>query len=422
MALNLTLAMALRNTRRSWRRSLLTAAAITIGTGLLHVGMAWQDGVLDGALDQATRVAGHVRIVTVKFSDKEAFFPISENLPATDPILAAIHTLPGVHAYARLALPATVSTGAEIGEEFTLLQGATPEYFNDVLDLDSHIHEGRTIQPGPEGDKEAVVGQAIAEEAGITLNEEVVFLGQTQDGSLSPIKQKVVGIADFGSRQQNKLVYITLEKARYMADIPAGATEIVVYGDDRETAEPLAEQIRALPALAATNPPLSDLEIKAWSQRKPWSDIVRYISPILTMMAAVIVSLTGLVVLNTMLMSVLERTGEIGVLRALGMRRTQTLTLFVTEALGIALVGGLLGATFGTAGALYLQYYGVNIGQGVNKLPAAVPLNTTVYGHFDPMNLAYGLLLSLLMAVVGSLLPAWRASRIEPVEAMRQRR
>ena len=77
MALNLTLAMALRNARRSWRRSLLTAAAITIGTGLLHVGMAWQDGVLDGALDQATRVAGHVRIVTVKFSDKEAFFPIA---------------------------------------------------------------------------------------------------------------------------------------------------------------------------------------------------------------------------------------------------------------------------------------------------------------------------------------------------------
>ena len=418
MALPLTAAMALRNARRSWRRSLLTAAAITIGTALLHVGMAWQNGVLDGALNQATRVAGHVRIVTTRYADREAVYPLAENLPRTDPLLAAINGLPDARAYARLALPATVSVGDTIGEEFTLVQGASNAYFTEVLQLDRYLYQGRLIAEGAAGDKEVVVGRTVAEDASLKLGDEVVFLGQTQDGSLSPIKQTVVGISDFGSRQQNKMVYISLEKARYMADIPEGATEIVAFAPDRDLAIPLADQIRALPALQA-DPPLA---VQAWSQRRPWSDLVRFITPILTIMASVIVGLTGLVVLNTMLMSVLERTAEIGVLRALGMRRTQTLTLFVTEALGIAIVGGVLGGVLGAAGSLYLQHFGVNIGQGVSKLPAAIPLTSTVYGLFEPINLVYGMFLSLLMALVGSVLPAWRASRIEPVEAMRQRR
>lgn len=418
----LTLRMALRNARRSWRRSLLTAAAITIGTALLHVGMAWQNGVLDGALNQATRVAGHVRVVTTRYADREAVYPLAENLPRTDPLLAAINGLPGARAYARLALPATVSVGDTIGEEFTLVQGAANAYYTEVLQLDRYLYQGRMIAEGAAGDKEVVVGRTVAEDAGLKLGDEVVFLGQTQDGSLSPIKQTVVGISDFGSRQQNKMVYISLEKARYMADIPEGATEIVAFAEDRALAVPLADRIRALPAAQAAAQPGAPLAVQAWNQRKPWSDLVRFITPILTIMASVIVGLTGLVVLNTMLMSVLERTAEIGVLRALGMRRSQTLTLFVTEALGIALVGGTLGAILGTSGALYLQHYGVNIGQGVSKLPAAIPLTSTVYGLFEPINLVYGMILSLLMAVFGSLLPAWRASRIEPVEAMRQRR
>ncbi|HNH48915.1 MAG TPA: hypothetical protein PKY30_17865, partial [Myxococcota bacterium] len=73
--------MAVRNAMRSWRRSLLTAAAITIGTALLNVGMAWQNGILEGALDSASAMAGHVRVVKPRYSDKETLFPIAENMP-----------------------------------------------------------------------------------------------------------------------------------------------------------------------------------------------------------------------------------------------------------------------------------------------------------------------------------------------------
>jgi putative ABC transport system permease protein len=200
-----------------------------------------------------------------------------------------------------------------------------------------------------------------------------------------------------------------------MADIPEGRTEIIVFTERRDDAAGIAAQLRSLPEL-------KDLDIKAWSERKPWSEMIRLIRPITVIFAGVIVLLTGLVVFNTMLMSVLERTGEIGVLRALGMNRFQTIRLFVTEAIGIALVGGLMGALLGGTGAILLEIYGLNLGEGVNRLPATMPINATVHGRFDVANLFYGMLLAFAMAIVGSLLPAIRATAVEPIEAIRQRR
>ncbi len=404
--------MAVRNTMRSWRRSLLTAAAITIGTALLNVGMAWQDGILEGALDSASAMAGHVRVVKPRYADKETLFPISENLPNTEPLLKAIRTVDGVRGvWPRLQLPATVSVGGEIGDVFSLLQGAPLDYYRDILHLDQHILAGRFL----EKDNEAMLGTALAEEAKLKVGDEVVFIGQTQDGSLSPIKAEVVGLVDMGSRPQNMLAYLTLEKARYMADIPEGSTEIIIFADQRDDAAEIAARLRSLPEL-------KELEVKAWSERKPWSEMIRLIRPITAIFAMVIVLLTGLVVFNTMLMSVLERTGEIGVLRALGMNRLQTIRLFVTEAIGIALVGGLAGALLGGTGAILLEIYGLNLGEGVNRLPATIPINATVHGRFDIANLFYGMLLAFVMAIVGSLIPAIRATAVEPIEAIRQRR
>ena len=410
--MNLILAMALRNARRSWRRSLLTAIAITFGTALLQIGLAWVDGVLGDAFDRASAMAGHVRVVTPAFAEKENMFPLSENMPQTDPLVKAVASVAGIKgAYARIQLPTSVSVDASIGDVFALLQGAPTDYYTEVLELDSHLAEGRMLA----ADSEVMIGKTLAEEAHIKLDEQMIFIGQTQDGSPSGLKVKVVGIVDLGSKAQNKQAYITLEKARYVADMDGGATEILAFGADREQAEALSAKVGALPELKG-------LEVRAWSQRRPWSEVKKIIGPISSILVTVIVMITALVVLNTMLMSVLERTSEIGVLRAMGMRRAQTILLFVAEAIGIAILGGLLGALIGACGALYLQHVGVNIGAGADRMPSSVPINTIVYGRFKFSNMLNGMFLAMLMAVIGSALPAWRAASIEPVEAMRHRR
>lgn len=404
--------LAIRNMLRQRRRSMLTALAITFGTGLLTIGIAWQNGVLQGMLEKAAAMAGHVRIVTEDYARKEQLFPISENIADTAPIVEAVSKVPGVTGvYPRLQLPATLTVGEEIGEVFGMVTGAPIPFYTDVLDLDGSLSVGRMMAD----DKEAVIGLTLADELGAKLGDELIALGQTQDGSISPIKVTIVGLYDMGGGNVNKMVYVTLDKARWMADIPDGATEVVVFTDDRDRSEAIA-------AAAAGLPETKGLEVKAWSQRPPWAEMMGLQTTIQFIIVAVIVIISALVVLNTMLMSVLERTAEIGVMRAMGLRRWQTLGLFMTEALVIASIGGVGGAILGAGGGLLLEQRGINLGSAVDKLPSSFPISTVVHANFEVSQLLWSLLLGFAMAIVGSLLPAWRAAGIQPVEAMRSRR
>lgn len=406
-------ALALRNALRNTRRSILTALTVTLGVALLTLGMAWIQGVLGSALDGAAAQAGHVRVVDPEFARKEQLVPLAENLPDTAPLIAAAMTAgDGVRAYPRIAMPVTVTVGEDIGEHFGLATGAPLEWFDAVMELPTRIAEGRSLA----ADDEVVVGRTVADQAGVKVGDELVLLGQTQDGSMSPVKVTVVGIYETGNKTQDRLVCLTLEKMRWMADIPDGATELLVYGADRDDALALAAALRAAPAFGA-------LEVKAWSERPPFDAMLGFIGSVRGFAAGTIVFITALGVLNTMLMSVLERTAEIGVLRALGLKKAQTVALFVVEAVGIAAVGGAVGTTIGgVLGWLWLERVGIDLGSAADKFPSAIPVNRTMYGDVDGPLLVQAFLLGLVVAVVGGALPALRAARIEPVEAMRTRR
>lgn len=404
--------LALRNALRNRRRSLLTATMVMLGVACLTVAMAWIEGLFGSTIDMAANLAGHVRVVQAEYAKREQLNPLDRNIPTSAPLEAAIRGVPGVVAvYPRITMGVTATVGEEIGEEFGLVQGAPIALFEGPLAVDDRIAEGRMLQ----SDDEAVIGRKLVEKMGAKLGDDVVLLGVTQDGSMSPAKVKLVGIVDLGNAMQNRQIFLTLEKVRYMADIPDGAVELSVFAGHRDEGKALAAAIGALPETQG-------MDVKSWDQRPPFDNMMGLMGTIRGMAAFVMVFITGLGVLNTMLMSVLERTGEIGVMRAMGLRKSQVVGLFVLEALGIAAIGGVLGAVLGGAGGYWLQVHGVNLGNLVDKLPASIPMNSTIYGHVTPGILGSAVLLGLSMAVVGGILPALRAARIEPVEAMRHRR
>lgn len=404
--------LALRNALRNRRRSLLTALMVMFGVTFLTVAMAWIEGIFHNTLDTAANVAGHVRIVTADYARREQVNPIQENIASSAAIEEAVRAAPGVAGvYPRISMGVTATVGEDIGEEFGLVQGAPIAFFEGPLDLDHRLASGRMLTKDDEG----LIGRSLAEKLGAKVGDEVVVLGQTQDGSLSPAKFTLVGIVDLGNAMQNKQIFLTLEKVRYMADIPDGAVEISVFAPRREDAGTLAATVAALPATAG-------LDVKSWDQRPPFDGALGFFTTVQGVVATVMVFITGLGVLNTMLMSVLERTGEIGVMRAMGLKRYQVMQLFVLEAVGIAVIGAALGAVLGGLGGWYLEVHGVDIGSAVNKLPATIPMNSTIHGRITLEILLRSVVLGLAMALVGGALPAWRASQIQPIEAMRHRR
>ena len=147
----------------------------------------------------------------------------------------------------------------------------------------------------------------------------------------------VVGVVG-GNASLDEQVFLPLAEVQWLTDISGGALEVLVYGPGREARhlEPIVEALRSAAGLG-------DTEVAAWYQREPWLSVMAMMDGIQGFIQFFIIMLAALAIFNTMSMSVLERTGEIGVLRAMGMSRPRALGLFLVESIFI----GLLGSAFG---------------------------------------------------------------------------
>lgn len=424
--MRLIFALAIRNALRNQRRSLLTAMTVLLGTALLTIGLSWISGVFSSMISAGTASIGMVRVASKQYIDKEQLQPLYYNLPNTAPLLAAIETVPSVRAaWPRIQMGVAASKGGEeIGETFGLLVGAPTGYFSAEMGLDSRISEGRFFSTDPQqAQGEALIGAALARQMGVHAGEKAIFVGQTQDGSMAPIEVAVAGIVDTGTGAFDKQIYVQLEKARWMADIPDGAIEILVFGGTPAEAGFLASEVTAAVAPLAAQAGVEILMVQPWNARDPWASMLVTARTILGIVGGIIVFVSALGVLNTMLMSVMERTAEIGVLRALGLGSLGTVSLFVIEAMTIALVGGLVGVALGSLGGLYLESHGVDLGAKiVAGLPPSLPANRILRADWTPTLAVAALLLGQLMALIGAAVPALRATQIQPVAAMRSRR
>jgi putative ABC transport system permease protein len=406
-----TFRLAMRNTLRRPARTLLTTGMVVLGVGLLLIALTWVRGAFGSMLAAAAGLGGHVRVVDPAFAAREELLPLYENLPRTDPLVDLLEKQPGVVAVeARIVTGVTVTVGTEIGDVFAAAVGASERYFRERVSAKEKLIAGRWFGSGPD---EVIAGATVAQQAGAQVGDELIVLGVTQDGSLSPLKGRLVGIFRSGGGLDQQLL-LPLEKLRHLTDIPEGATELLVYASSYHRAPALADQLRALPALR-------ELTVQSWSEREPWKSLSSTVRGIESVIVFIFVFLASLGIWNTMMMSVLERTHEIGVLRAMGLGRVGAVGLFVGEGLVIAVVGGLVGIALGAYPAWLLESKGIRIGERT-AADVGLAFSETIHGDLTAETVALSFGLGLLMAVLGTLIPAWRAASIKPVSAMRSGR
>lgn len=409
MIVSTSVKLALRNTTRRRTRTLLTAGMVVLGVALLLLSLSWVGGIFDSMLATATALGGHVRIVQPQFAAREELSPSYENIAQVAPLEAAVRAQPGVTGVEpRIMTGVTLSKNDQIGDVFGLVVGASERYFRERTGAKDKLIAGHWFTGSP---SEAILGSKVARELDAKVGDELILVGTTQDGSISPIKVKLVGIAQLGAGGLNQQIFVPLSSVQYLVDIEGGATELLVYGEHYEHAAALAAQLHTLPELKS-------LTIQAWSQREPWRSLSGTINGVQGVIVGVIVFLTALGIWNTMMMSVLERTHEIGVLRAMGLSRWGTVRLFVGEALAIAIFGGVLGVLLGAYPAWLLETRGITIGERT-AASSSLMISETMYGDLNWTVSLTAFSLGLLMALLGSLVPALQAASIQPVAAMR---
>lgn len=412
--MSLWIRLALRNALRNRRRTLLTTSTVVVGTALICVALTWVEGIFGGLIRLYTASSGHIRVVDEAFAQREELQPLYENIPNVEAPMKAIRAVEGVvDVQPRIVTGAVITANEEIGDDFAVVIGAQEAYYREHLEGPKLLVSGKWLA---ETGKEAVLGRKLAADLGARVGTEVLLLGQTQYGSMSPVAAKVVGVVG-GNAMVERQVFMSLEEVRWMADLPGGALELVVFGES-EGASALQPVVKRLGAL----PEMKGLEVKAWFQREPWTVVTGILGVIKAVIEGLIVFITALAIFNTMTMSVLERSAEIGVMRAMGLTRFGAVGLFVVEALAIGLFGGVLGAVLGSLAGWYLEVYGITLGDAVERLGESLPVQTTVYGDLTGGIVLTTILVGLLIAVLGAIVPALRAGSIQPVTAMKPRR
>jgi ABC-type lipoprotein release transport system permease subunit len=413
------LQLAWRNLWRNRRRTLITMTAIAFGYAMLlfvaclMAGLRWQ------MIENGTSlVMSQIQVHAPGYYPDHSIQKTLGGRKGTDvqAMLAVVASdrrvyaaTPRVYGYGLLSA-AHRSAGVE-------LMGVVPTQEPKITILNSEITQGKYLTAGVP--KDVVLGDKLASTIGMRLGSEVVLLTPAADGSMGNDVYTLVGIFHTGlDTVDRSLVLMTLPALQDLLHLaPARIHEIGIKLNDITAATTVAATLGS--QLSKTVP----VRAMAWPELAPeLAGYVQFNRGITFVLFSIFFLMAVIGVMNTMLMAVFERTRELGMLMALGMRPAQVIMLIMAEAAGLAVASLLVGAALGVPILWYLQVHGLNLGGaagGVISL-AGVVVGHLWYGRQDFPAYSEAAIGLAITALVSALYPAWRAAHFRPTEAIRK--
>jgi ABC-type lipoprotein release transport system permease subunit len=399
--------LAWRNLWRNYRRTLIMLTAIVIGVWAMILFSALMSGMLDEMVRGGLRaLPGEVQVHHRNYRDDPS---VANSIDApAGALLRQLNSPPITGWSARIKVPAMISS--ERDNRGIQLLGIDPaEEIALGFDLEDMV-EGRFLQ-GTD-DPGVVIGRKLAERLETRLGKRVVIMSQDPDNNVADRGIRIVGIYKARLQATEELnVYAGRKTLQQMLNIGSQVSEIAATADDYR-------QVDAWwPALAETAGP--ELETL------PWTSLNGYLETMLDMqgkfnlviMVVIFLALSfGLV--NTLVMAVFERVREIGLMMALGMRPQWIMYQVLLESLMLLGLGLLIGNVLAVVTILPLES-GIDV-SGVSEGLELAGMGATLYPVLHVSDMLMSTAVVLVLGLMASLLPAWRASRYNPIQALAQ--
>jgi putative ABC transport system permease protein len=402
--------LALRNLSRHRKRTAIALATISFGVVALVLAGGFIEWIFWGMRENTIQSRlGHIQMTKPGYFKSGSADPYAFLLPEQQLERINLEAITEVKAVSpRLAFTGLISHG-EVTIGF-IGEGVDPE-----KDID--LSKGLTVMEGnglDSGDPHGLfMGGGLARNLGATLGDTVSILATTASGGLNGVEGTIRGVFQSASKEFDDVALrMPLDLARQLLRTQ-GVQSIVILLDKTEDTEKVLHQLQS-------QYPVSTSHL----QFTPWYDLaefyqktVKLFSKQMNIVRLIIALIIILSISNILIMSVLERTGEIGTLMAIGLKRRMILQLFVDEGLLMGIIGGLFGVAAGTALAVAISAVGI-------PMPPPPGMETGYTGEIMvtwPL-LAGTLLLAVLTTLLGSLYPAWKASSMNIVDALRYNR
>ncbi len=407
--MDITLRLAWRNLWRQPRRTWLTTGAMVFSNVLLIFMISLQFGMYGLMIDNTLRIfSGHVQVQAPGYNDDKKMRQIVHDVRPLAKELRADLDSETIAARAQaFGLASSEERSYGIG-----VYGVEPAYEPNVSNIPGLVKEGRYL--GDIDAYEIVIGSILARNLRVAVGDELTLLGSGLDGSFAAAVLEIVGTFDSGVRDID----------RSIGEIPLGAFQEIFYmnGAGHEVVI-MAPSLGEVPALQSrvesTIAGRDGLVVLDWDALEPGlKQAIKADISSAFFMYGILVILVAFSVLNTQLMSVLERTHEFGVVMALGMKPSRLGGLVMLETALMGLMGLVLGAAAGAAVTLWLGTQGYSI-PGMEEMAAQFNLPARIYPKTTWLSTLIGPTVVFIFTLLAAVYPALRLRRLRPVEAMR---
>ena len=396
--------MAFRDLGRNRRRSFFSALAVAVGLALLMLLSSVIQGEMGSALESAINLqTGHIQIRAASYDENKSSLKWEDLVENPDQIARDIAQNSDVKAATpRLFASGFLSTGDE--SSGVRIYGIDPQSVaNDPYR--AGIVSGDFLTAD---DREGLlIGQPAALKLHLQVGDKVGVSVNTSNGDVLEQTFTIRGIyttETYGF--DNSTVLLPLAKAQAMTQTENHASTIFVILKDTSLTDEAAKAIN-----------VPGLEVKTWKDLNALlTEFETLANSYIGFFYLIILAITVSVIINTLIMSVYERTREIGILAAIGMRGARIMGLFLSESFLLAIGGVLMGLLLGMFSVYLFNIKGFYIGNmGLNGML----VSDTIRARLTVDKTISVTIMTFVATILSGLYPAWMASRLEPVQALR---
>jgi len=395
--------LAYRNVGRNKTRSLLSSLAVGVGMALLLLMVSVLEGEMTGALQNTIRLqSGHLQIRPASYEEGKISLKWEDMITDPDQVAEQIKSLSQVTVATPRLIASSILTISDESKGVQIL-GIDPDSAANQPFRDGMI-AGEFVQAD---DREGIlIGNILAEKLSLSVGDKVNLLVTTSNGDVNEQLFTVRGI--FTTRTpgyDESTIFMPLAKAQAITATENHASTIFVLLQNSEQAELVAQAIQS-----------DNYKILTWREQNVFiTQFEDYANAFFVVLYLIVLGITATVVTNTLVMAVFERTREIGILSAIGMKGRGIMAQFLAEAALLATGGVIGGLIIGGAAVAYFTVYGIYIGDyGVT----GVLFEDRIYAHLTLQNTINLAIATYVITLIASLYPARLAARMEPVEAL----
>ncbi len=404
--------LAFRNVGRNRRRSILAFVSVAISLTVIVFAQGFVNGFVQSFVKNATKNdAGHIRIAAKKFEERSRFFPVSYLIANPDSVIRAIKRDPAVSREIALVTPritfGVLLSNGGLNKSALALAGDS-EKEEQLLLLQKSILPGGRYLSGP---RDLIMGSAMAKSLRYRVGDTVRVMTSASDYALNLRKFVIVGLFSTGMNVFDDMMFqIGMSDAQDLLRTGNAAQQIIIMLKDYRNADRIAARIRS---------DISDtsISVTSWTRVGDTYTTVLLVTRIYDWIYVIIALLGAYIISNIMMMAVLERRKEIGILKSMGFKRQEVLVMFLAEGMILGFVGSLAGVGLGGAAVAIFHACGLDLTAYMSRI--SVPLDNVLYPTVGLANIFYSVVLGTVLAALVSVAPARQAAGMNVVDAIK---